>query len=156
MPKTPTSRYGFVQSEEFWYLWGPFSLAKEEFYWPEPCSAECFLALQAATFDTKQASVISQVAQMPASCKPSPLEHSQRHFKHSPSTTTPCPKAKANMPVTCLAASHLFLFSSFLSFSILCHFTVRWIICMVPKMCRWIRWLPEMGQASAKELRKEK
>lgn len=27
---------------------------------------------------------------------------------------------------------------------------------MVPKMCRWIRWLPEMGQASAKELRKEK
>lgn len=76
----------------------------------------------------KQASVISQVAQMPASCKlqaASPLEHSQRHFKHSQATTTSCPskftKEKANMPVTCLTASCL-LFPSFLSFSLLCHF----------------------------------
>lgn len=74
----------------------------------------------------KQASVISQVAQMPASCKPSQaLLSIQRHFKHSQATATLCPskftKEKANVPVTCLAATCL-LFPSFLSFSLLCHF----------------------------------
>lgn len=98
----------------------------------------------------KQASVISQVAQMPANCKPSQallsihrdiLSTAKQQPPPAPTSPPKKKQMRRNLP-GCLMSFFSPLFSVFPFYAIS---TVRWIICMVPKMCRRIRWLPETG-----------
>lgn len=94
----------------------------------------------------KQASAISQAAQMPASCKPSQALLSIHRDILSTAKQQP-PPAPANSQkkrkCACNLPGCLVFFSSFLSFSFLCHFHSEMDHMCGAKMCRWTRWLPE-------------